>query len=105
MCSLWKSSTSMIRLPSTFGTGKGHSVMEVILEVEKVTGCKVPYQISPRRPGDPPVLVAATERANQLLGWKSFHSLSGMISSAWAWSCHAAAGQNHGKEISVQDSK
>ncbi len=56
------------------GTGKGHSVLEVIKAAEKVTGRKVPYEIVERRPGDPPELVASCDLAYQLLGWKAQYS-------------------------------
>ena len=45
------------------GNGTGHSVLQVIDAVERVSGRKVPYRICPRRPGDPAVLVASSERA------------------------------------------
>ncbi len=53
------------------GTGKGHSVLDVIKAAEKVTGKKVNYEIVDRRPGDPPELVASCDLAYQLLGWKA----------------------------------
>ena len=56
------------------GTGKGHSVLEVIRAAEKVTGKKVNYEIVARRPGDPPELVASCELAYELLGWKAQYS-------------------------------
>lgn len=56
------------------GTGKGHSVLEVIKAAEKVTGRKVNYTIVGRRPGDPPELVASSALANQLLDWKAQYS-------------------------------
>jgi UDP-glucose 4-epimerase len=56
------------------GTGKGHTVLEVIHAAEKVTGRKVNYTIVGRRPGDPPELVASSALANQLLDWKAQYS-------------------------------
>ncbi len=53
------------------GTGRGHSVLDVIKAAEKVTGKKVNYEIVDRRPGDPPELVASCDLAFQLLGWKA----------------------------------
>ncbi len=71
------------------GTGRGHSVLEVLAAVERVTGRSVPYHIGARRDGDPAVLVAATGRALEELGWAPRRSgLEEMIASAWAW--HAA---------------
>jgi UDP-glucose 4-epimerase len=67
------------------GTGKGYSVKEVIAVVEHVTGLKVPLKIGPRRPGDPPQLVADNRRAQELLGFKPQHSLEEIIRSAYLW--------------------
>jgi len=51
------------------GTGRGHSIREVIRAVQSVTGRQVPITDSPRRPGDPPTLVADPRRATEILGW------------------------------------
>ena len=67
------------------GTGKGHSVHEVIAVVEKVTGRKVPTHIGPRRAGDPAELVADPSLAEKLLHWKTKRSLEEIIAGAWAW--------------------
>lgn len=68
------------------GTGKGASVREVIATVKEVTQREVRYQLSPRRPGDPPVLVAQAEKARHRLGWVPVHSAIDMIiADAWAW--------------------
>jgi len=68
------------------GVGSGHTVLEVIGAVERVTGRAVPTKRGPRRPGDPAVLVAATDRLRQKLGWKPTHSdLDQIIASAWRW--------------------
>ena len=68
------------------GTGKGHSVREVICAIEAVVGCKVPAVEAPRRAGDPPELVAAADKAREVLGWSTKHSaLPEIIRSAWAW--------------------
>jgi UDP-glucose 4-epimerase len=72
------------------GTGTGHSVMEMLHAVEEVTGCKVPYRIGPRREGDPPVLVAASEKLRSKLGWRpQYTDLRSIVEHAWrfaAWS-------------------
>jgi UDP-arabinose 4-epimerase len=70
------------------GTGEGSSVKEVIAAVEEVTGKKVPRNIVPRRPGDPPALVADPARAQQLLQWKTKRSLRDSVSTAWKWMQH-----------------
>lgn len=67
------------------GTGKGHSVTEVVAAVEKITGHKVPINIGPRRPGDPPELVADPSLAQKLLKWKAKYSLDEIIRTAWNW--------------------
>jgi UDP-glucose 4-epimerase len=68
------------------GTGQGHSVREVIAAAEAVTGLKVPHTIGPRRAGDPAVLVAASTRIRQELGWQPRHDrLETIVSHAWAW--------------------
>jgi UDP-glucose-4-epimerase GalE len=66
------------------GTGTGHSVMEVVRAVEEVTGQKVPYVIGPRRPGDPPALVAASDKLRSTLGWQpQFADLKTIVQHAW----------------------
>jgi len=72
-------------LTVNLGTGQGSSVMEVISTVEEVTGKKVPRKIVPRRPGDPPALVADPARAEKLLDWKTKRSLRDSVSTAWKW--------------------
>jgi len=67
------------------GTGSGHSVLEVISTIERVTGRKVPRSISARRPGDPATLVADPSRAQKVLNWKATRSLDQIVSTAWAW--------------------
>jgi UDP-arabinose 4-epimerase len=71
------------------GTGAGHSVRDVIAAVERATGRPVPIEEAPRRPGDPPALVAAPAKARQLLGWQPQHSdLDTIVTTAARW--HAA---------------
>ena len=68
------------------GTGQGHSVREVIAAAEAVSGRKVPARDAPRRPGDPPVLVADPSLASKTLGWQARHSeLETIIGTALAW--------------------
>jgi UDP-glucose-4-epimerase GalE len=67
------------------GTGLGCSVKEVIAMVEEVTGSKVPRRTGPRRPGDPPALVADPARAQAVLQWKAKRSLREIVQTAWAW--------------------
>jgi UDP-glucose 4-epimerase len=68
------------------GTGGGSSVREVIDTVVKVTGRKIKVVEKPRRPGDPPRLIASSEKIQRELGWKpQFQSLDVIIESAWKW--------------------
>ena len=68
------------------GTGGGSSVREVIETVRRVTGRNIPVVEKPRRPGDPPRLIAASEKIKKELGWKpQFQSLDAIIESAWKW--------------------
>ncbi|MEW6333845.1 MAG: UDP-glucose 4-epimerase GalE [Thermodesulfobacteriota bacterium] len=68
------------------GTGRGHSVIEVVRAVRQVTGMPVAYRMVDRRSGDPPALVAETGLANSLLGWHpTFTDLQETVSTAWNW--------------------
>lgn len=68
------------------GNSRGYSILEVIGTAERVTGRKIPRQLSPRRPGDPGVLVASNEKIKRALGWEASHSsLEEIIGSAWEW--------------------
>ena len=68
------------------GVGHGYSVREVIRTAEAVTGKTIPVKEGPRRPGDPPALVAAAERARQVLGWAPrYTELRPNIETAWNW--------------------
>jgi UDP-glucose-4-epimerase GalE len=68
------------------GTGRGHSVKEVIDTVARVGGKTVPFVDAPRRAGDPPELVAAPARAREVLGWTcQYADLDAIVRHAWAW--------------------
>jgi UDP-glucose 4-epimerase len=67
------------------GTGTGSSVLEVIHAFEKVSGQKLPYKIVDRREGDITSAYANTDKANEVLGWKSQFSLEEALASAWKW--------------------
>ena len=68
------------------GTGTGHSVREVIEACRRVTGREIPVVEGPRRPGDPPALVADPTKARRELGWEPrFTSLEEIIATAWRW--------------------
>jgi UDP-glucose 4-epimerase len=73
-------------LVCNLGNGDGFSNLEVIHAAERVMGRPIDYEVGPKRPGDPPVLVASAERAAERLGWRPARpSLEEMIGSAWAW--------------------
>ncbi|MGZ7443557.1 UDP-glucose 4-epimerase GalE [Paenibacillus sp. TH7-28] len=68
------------------GNGQGFSVKEVIETVKSVTGRDFPVVVSPRRAGDPAVLIASSDKARSVLGWQpSRGKLEDIIESAWAW--------------------
>jgi UDP-glucose-4-epimerase GalE len=72
-------------LAINLGTGRGHSVLEVIQAAENATGRPVRRKIGPRRPGDPPVLVADPAKAQRMLGWTAKRNLADIVSTAWTW--------------------
>jgi UDP-glucose-4-epimerase GalE len=68
------------------GTGRPHSVRDVIAAVERATAQRVRWTVGPRRAGDPAVLVAAAEKARAELGWTPrFADLESIVGTAWAW--------------------
>lgn len=68
------------------GNGMGYSVLEVIKTSEEVTGRQIKWEATPRRPGDPAVLVASSEKISRELGWKpEFADLKTIIQTAWDW--------------------
>jgi len=68
------------------GNGEGYSNFEVVDIAKKVSGVNIPAKISPRRKGDPAVLVASSNLAKEELGWKpDFPDLESIIESAWKW--------------------
>jgi UDP-glucose 4-epimerase len=72
------------------GTGTGHSVLEMIAAVEKVTGSSVPYVIGQRREGDPAELVASSAKLRGMLGWKPvYESLETIVEHAWRFANRA----------------
>jgi UDP-glucose-4-epimerase GalE len=71
------------------GTGQGCSVLEIVRAAEQITGKPVRRVMGPRRPGDPPSLVADPTRAQQLLQWKAKYSLHDIVSTAWNWAQRA----------------
>jgi UDP-arabinose 4-epimerase len=72
-------------LAINLATGRGHSVLEVIRAAENATGRPVRRKIVPRRPGDPPILVADPAKAHRVLGWTAQRNLADVVSRAWIW--------------------
>jgi UDP-glucose 4-epimerase len=74
------------RVIYNLGNGRGFSVREVIETARRVTGHPIPTLESPRRPGDPAVLVASAEKIKRELGWEpEYASLEAIVQSAWDW--------------------
>jgi UDP-glucose-4-epimerase GalE len=68
------------------GTGYGASVKEILDLCESVSGLPVPREYGPRREGDPPELVAAPQKAKEVLGWEAqYKDPRAMVEAAWAW--------------------
>jgi UDP-glucose-4-epimerase GalE len=67
------------------GTEAGHSVREVIASVERASGAKVPARMGPRRPGDPPRLVASARLARERLRWEPRRGLDAIVETALRW--------------------
>jgi UDP-glucose 4-epimerase len=75
------------------GIGGGVSVLEVIDACKKVTGKDIPVVKQPRRPGDPPRLIASAGKAQEVLGWRpQFDQIEDIVSSAWSWHVRHPAG-------------
>jgi UDP-glucose 4-epimerase len=80
------------------GTGRGHSVKEVIDTVAREGGRPVPAMESARRAGDPPELVAAPTRARDVLGWTCrYPDIGTIVRHAWAWH------EKHSRTASARD--
>lgn len=68
------------------GTGRGHSVLEVITAVREVTGLDVPFSVTARRPGDPPTLVANADKIQRELSWRpEFPDIRDSVRHAFGW--------------------
>ncbi|MCZ7415975.1 MULTISPECIES: UDP-glucose 4-epimerase GalE [unclassified Streptomyces] len=71
------------------GRGEGASVREMVDLIAEVTGRTFTPEIAPRRPGDPPRIVASADRAAELLDWRARHDVRDMVTSAWeGWCLH-----------------
>ena len=67
------------------GTGQGVSVLDLVHAFETATGVKIPYQITPRRPGDLAAVWADPTKAQTVLGWKATRTVEDMCADAWRW--------------------
>ncbi len=67
------------------GTGRGHSVLELVAAYARASGRPVPYDVVPRRPGDVAACWADPGLARQLLGWQAEHDLDRMCADSWRW--------------------
>jgi UDP-glucose-4-epimerase GalE len=68
------------------GNGQPASVREVIAAVERVTGAKVPFDVRPRREGDPAALFTSSDKAKRELGWRpAYEALDVIVETAWRW--------------------
>ena len=68
------------------GLGRGHSVLEIIKGIQKVTGSKLEIVFRKKRKGDPPILVANCKKILKELNWKpKYKNINSIISSAWKW--------------------
>ncbi|MDD4873145.1 MAG: UDP-glucose 4-epimerase GalE [Kiritimatiellae bacterium] len=82
--------------PFNLGTGTGYSVKEVVETAREITGHPIPAKMAPRRPGDPPCLVAGADKARKILKWKPrYGDLKTIIQSAWNW--HREHPRGYGK--------
>jgi UDP-glucose 4-epimerase len=68
------------------GSGRGHSIKEILAAARDVTGHPIPAEIGPRRPGDPAVLIASSAAIERDLGWRrQFDDVREILATAWAW--------------------
>jgi UDP-glucose 4-epimerase len=89
------------RLIYNLGNGRGFSVREVIQVARQVTAHPIPAKESPRRAGDPAILVASSERIRNELGWNpKFSELESIIQSAWRWMRKHPNGLSHDTTLS-----
>ena len=83
---------------ANLGTGRGHSVLEIIKAVEEISGKQVRWSAGLRRPGDPPALVADPSRAVLLLQWRATRSLHDIVATAWRWKQRSQARAEQGAD-------
>jgi UDP-glucose-4-epimerase GalE len=76
------------------GTGEGSSIKQILAAVQLATGSRVPWHAAPRRPGDPPALVADPSGAQRILHWKAARNLDDIVATAWKWMQQNAASES-----------
>ncbi|MGT2802364.1 UDP-glucose 4-epimerase GalE [Streptococcus henryi] len=77
------------------GSSTGFSNLQILEATRKVTGKEIPAELADRRPGDPDTLIASSEKAREVLGWKpEFDDIEKIIASAWAWHSSHPNGYN-----------
>lgn len=82
-----------VELKLNLGTGHGNSVLEVIQVCREITGRPIPYDVGPRRAGDPPALVADASLARHTLNWRpQYTNLRDIVDTAWRWHQHHPTG-------------
>ncbi|EIM05071.1 hypothetical protein A1A1_18122 [Planococcus antarcticus DSM 14505] len=82
------------------GSSQGFSVNEMIVAARSATGKEIPVKVGPRRAGDPSTLIASSDKARAVLGWKPSHtSVTKIIEDAWNW--HATHPNGYGKDVSI----
>ena len=79
-------------LTLNLGTGKGYTVLELINTFQEVSGQKIRYEITERRPGDIVVSYASADQAEKILSWKTQHNLKDMCRDTWNWQSKNPAG-------------
>jgi UDP-glucose 4-epimerase len=72
-------------LTLNLGTGRGHSVLEVVDAYQRASGRPIPYEVVPRRPGDVAACYADPSLARRLLGWRARRDLAAMCGDSWRW--------------------
>ena len=72
-------------LAVNLGTGRGHSVLEVVGAYERASGRSIPYEVLPRRPGDVAACYADPSLAQRVLGWRASRDLTAMCADSWRW--------------------
>ncbi|WJH32316.1 UDP-glucose 4-epimerase GalE [Paenibacillus sp. CC-CFT747] len=88
------------------GTGRGYSVLELVAAFERMTGTKIPYALTDRRPGDAPVCYADPSKAERELGWSAERGIEEMCVDAWRWQANNPAGyRSPGTEIAREETR